>query len=67
MQAIKKVTAQMKSDRFNCLEVTQVAEKRFLGLLYVSLCAHPRHIQEGMSLCHAKRLAEWDLAKLATV
>ncbi len=34
-------------------------------LPYVAVSAHARHIQESMVLCHAKRLAVWDRAKLA--
>lgn len=64
-KAVRKVIASMKSDRFNCLEITQVAEKRFLGLPYVRVSAHLRHIQESMFLSHVQRLAEWDRAKLA--
>ena len=64
-RAVKKVIAHMKSERFNCLEVVQVAGKRFLGLPYVAVSAHPRHIQESMSLLHSKWVAEWDRAKLA--
>lgn len=45
-KAIKQVIANMKSKYFNCLEITQVAEKRFLGLPYVSVSAHSRHIQK---------------------
>ena len=63
-RAVRKVLASMKSDRLNCLEIAQVAVKRFLGLTYVTVSAHPRHIQESMFL-HAKRPAEWDRAKLA--
>jgi hypothetical protein len=64
-RAVKKVIANMKSDRINCLEISQVAAKRFLGLPYVTVSAHPRHIQESMFLFHAKGQAEWDQAKLA--
>ena len=64
-RAVKRVIATMKSDRFNCLEITQVAARHFLGLPYVTVSAHPRHIQESMFLFHTKRLAEWDRAKLA--
>jgi hypothetical protein len=45
-QAIKQVIASRKSKYFNCLEITQVDGKRFLGLPYVSLSAHSRHIQK---------------------
>ncbi len=64
-RAIKKVVASMELDGFNCLEIAQVAVKRFLGLPYVTVSAHPRHIQESIFLFHAKRPAEWDWAKLA--
>ncbi len=63
-RAVKKAIACMKSDRFNCLEISQVAVKRFLGLPYVTVSAHPRHIQESMFLCRGERLAEWGRAKL---
>jgi hypothetical protein len=64
-RAVKKVLASMKSDRFNCLEIAQVAAKRFLGVPYVTVSAHPRHIQRSMFLFQAERLAEWDRAELA--
>ncbi len=64
-RAVKRVITYMKSDRFNCLEITQVAPRRFLGLPYVTVSAHLRHIQESIFLFHTKRLAEWDRAKLA--
>ncbi len=64
-RAIKKVIGSMELDGFNCLEIAQVVEKHFLGLPYVTVSAHPRHIQESMFLFHAKRPAEWDQAPLA--
>jgi len=66
-RAVKKVSANMKVDRFNCLEISQVAAKRFLGLPYVTVAAHARHIQESVFLFRAKHLAEWDRARLATI
>jgi hypothetical protein len=65
-RAVKKVIANIKADTFNCLEISQVAAKGFLGLPYVSVAAHPRHIQESMFLFHA-RLAEWDRAGLGAI
>jgi len=64
-RAVKKVLASMKLDRLNCLEIAQVVVKRFLGLLYVTVSAHPRHIQQSMFLSHAERPAEGHRAKLA--
>ncbi len=63
-KAIEQILGKLKLDKFNCLEIAQVAEKRFLGLPYVSVVAHWRHIQESLVLFHAKRLAEWDKARL---
>jgi len=48
--AIKRIIAKLKSKNFNGLEITRVAAKRSLGLLYVSVSAHSRHIQEGPAL-----------------
>ena len=64
-RAVKKVIANMKSNRFNCLEISQVATKNFLGLPYVTVAGHPRHIQESLYLFHAKHISEGDQAKLA--
>jgi hypothetical protein len=49
-KAIKQVLAKMGSKKFNCLEITRIAAKRFLGLPYVSVEARPRHIQESPGL-----------------
>jgi len=46
-KAIKQVVAKMRSKNFNCLEITQVAVKRFLGLSYMSVSARSRQIQES--------------------
>ena len=65
-KAINRLLASLKREHLNCLQTTQVAWKRFLGLPYVSVTAHFRHIQESMFLCRTKRLAECDRAKLTT-
>ncbi|MBI3895901.1 MAG: hypothetical protein HY313_08205 [Acidobacteria bacterium] len=59
-KAIKRLLVNLKSEKLNCLEITQVVWKRFLGLPYVSVSAHSRHIQESMFLSRAKRFAEWE-------
>ena len=66
-RAVEKVIANIESDRFNCLEISQVASKSFLGLPYVTVAAHPRHIQESIFLFHPEPLAEWDRAGLAAI
>ncbi len=64
-KTIKRILANRKSAKFNCVEISQAATKRFLGLPYVSVSAHWRHIQESLVLFQADRLAEWNRAKLA--
>ena len=64
-KAIQRVLGNLKSEKFNCLEITQVVLKRFLGLPYVSVSAHSRHIQKSMLLSRAQRLAPWDRPELA--
>ena len=64
-KAVKRALASMKPDRFNCLEISRVAVKSYLGMPYVTVAGHPRHIQESIYLFHAKHIAEWDQAKLA--
>lgn len=49
-KAIKQVIAKLKSKSFNCLEITQVAAKRSLGLPYVRVSAHSRQIQKSLGL-----------------
>jgi hypothetical protein len=66
-RAVKRILANLKSDKFNGLEITQVEAKRFLGFPYTSVCAHYRHIQENIFLLQAKDHQEWDRAKLAAV
>ncbi len=49
-KAIKQVIANLKPKGFNCLEIKQVAAKRFLGLPCVRVSAHSRHIQKSLVL-----------------
>jgi hypothetical protein len=55
-RAMKRVLAEAKLLTFNCLEVTEVSAKRFLGLPYLRVSAHSRHIQKSPFLqSHAER------------
>src|SRR5712692_2149803 len=52
-----RLLANPKWEKFNSLEITQVASgasKRFLGVRYVTVSARTRHIQEGIGLVPAK-------------
>jgi hypothetical protein len=66
-RAVKRILANLKAEKFNSLEITQVAPKCFLGVRYVTVSAHSRYIQENAFLLQAKDHQEWDRAKLAAV
>jgi hypothetical protein len=46
--ALKRVIASVREQKCNCLEIDDVATHSFLGIPYVTVSAHPRHIQTGM-------------------
>jgi len=45
-----RALAKTKLKKFNCFEITEVTICRFLGIPYVSVVGHPRHIQEDRVL-----------------
>ena len=45
--ALKRLITDVKSQHCNSIEITQVMGKSFLGVPYVSVLAHPRHLQKG--------------------
>jgi len=52
-KAVKRVLAKQEK-QFNSLEITKVVSKRFLGIPFMSVAAHTRHIQQGICLVAAK-------------
>ncbi len=63
--ALKRILEKVKQQHFNGLEVTQIVSKRFLGVPYVTVSAHSRHMQQSCYLDSAvarqtsQRNAEW--------
>jgi hypothetical protein len=54
-KAVKRIVAKLSS-QFNCLEITRVSavsSRRFVGVSYITVAAHTRHIQEGSFLSQA--------------
>jgi hypothetical protein len=49
-RALRRVLAKVKLFKFNCLEITEITQKRFLGLPYVHVSAHSRHIQKSSTM-----------------
>jgi hypothetical protein len=63
-RAVKRILANLKSSKFNSLEITRVASKRFLGVPYVRVWACSRHIQESLSLSCDKDFRELGPSKI---
>ena len=55
-RALKCVLAKQEGQKFNSLEITKVVSKSFLGIPFMSVTAHSRHIQQGIGLVPAKDL-----------
>ena len=53
-RAVKCVLAKQEGQKFNSLEITKIVSKRFLGIPFMSVTAHSRHIQQGVGLAPAK-------------
>jgi hypothetical protein len=54
LSALKKILKKVRSHDFNALEVTGIFTGRRLGLAYVTVSAHSRHIQQGWLLDQAR-------------
>jgi hypothetical protein len=59
-RAIKRIMADLKSGKFNSLEITRVAFKHFLGVPYATVSFHIRNMQEGMFLSVGDNSHAWE-------
>jgi hypothetical protein len=48
--AVDRVLAEIRAQDFNAAEVTEISTKHFLGIPYLSISAHARHLQQGNTL-----------------
>ena len=46
-RALKKIVSTTEAQNFNALEIVEVTTRRFLGLHYAKVVAHPRHIKRS--------------------
>ena len=53
-KAVKRVLAKQEGRKFNALELTRVVSRRFLGIPFMRVTAHSRHIQKGVGMVPAK-------------
>ena len=52
--ALKRILAKVKQQHFNGLEVTAIVARHFLGVPYVTVSAHSRHLQHSCNLDSAE-------------
>lgn len=48
--ALHRILSKVKEQQFNGLEVTQIVSRHFLGVPYVTVTAHSRHMQQNCYL-----------------
>jgi hypothetical protein len=56
-KALKRILVKVRKQDFSYLEVTKMVENRFLGVPYITVCTHPRHIQQRCWLDSAQERA----------
>jgi hypothetical protein len=44
---VKRLLARTRAQQFNCMQLSNVLQERFLGIPFVSVVAHARHVQQG--------------------
>ena len=49
---LRRIFSKVRAEDFNCLEVTGIVARDLLGIPYVVVSAHSRHIQKGFRLNH---------------
>jgi hypothetical protein len=55
---VNRLLAQARQQHFNCLELTDVLRKRFLGVPYLCITAHSRHIQRSSQIQSLEQRAQ---------
>ncbi len=48
--AVDRLMAKIQAQDFNAAEVAEISTKHFLGISYLSVSAHARHLQQGNTL-----------------
>jgi hypothetical protein len=61
--ALKRILGKVKQQHFNGIEVTAIVARRFLGVPYVTVSAHSRHMQQSCYLdtVQARRTTQRDV------
>jgi hypothetical protein len=54
LSALKRILAKVRPQHFNGLQVTAIVARHFLGVPYVTVSAHSRHMQRRCNLDSAE-------------
>jgi hypothetical protein len=60
-QAVDRILSKVQAQNFNSVEITEISTKHFLGIPYMSVCAHARQIQsknQTLQDCSGRREAQ---------
>jgi len=57
-KAIKRVLTTVRAHNFNCVEISRISGRYFLGIPYVTVFAQSRHIQESPLLQNIQERSE---------
>jgi hypothetical protein len=44
---VKRLLARAGAQQFNCMQLSNILRERFLGIPFLSVVAHARHVQQG--------------------
>ena len=44
---VKRLLARTGAQQFNCMQLSNILRERFLGIPFLSVVAHARHVQQG--------------------
>jgi hypothetical protein len=47
---VKRLLARTRAQQFNCMQLSNILRERFLGIPFVSVTAHARHLQKGAQM-----------------
>jgi hypothetical protein len=65
-RALRRLLANAKSRKFNSLEIARTVSTHFLGVPYIAVFAHSRHIQKSMFLFRDENAQPLEESKIPT-
>jgi hypothetical protein len=54
-RAVLRIVNKVQHTDFNAIEVTKISKRRLIGIPYIRIAAHSRHLQDGCVLASAEQ------------